>query len=637
MKKFLSIILALHLLIYGGTITLAAPITEEPASENKEVATNVVQEESTEKEQTEAPSDADNASSDPVFTEGDSQESDTLGKQTQEQVIEAIQEEGDLHQEITGEVNQEQTISTDNEVASGNQDQDTNTTGLQYQSNKDGQSQQVDSTAEQKQSVDNATNLDATQNQTIDLHSEQTDGEETDLSSNIGTEQSQHISIEGEVDYAEQDQEAHLKIKQETTTTKSEHLVDVETKDSQKVETTGEGSLTQNQSVVADGNIIYEGKKADVSLEAVTSNAIKIIKDATKTIIEITQSIFVKEEKSGQSVKGDYTASLTFDSNPISNIISKTINFFWGTVTVETKASVEKSDDENELLAKMQSWIFFDFFEPVVEPEPELEPQPEPNPEPNPNPNPNPNPQPEPTPQPSPDPKPVPQPQPEPNPEPTPEPQPEPAPQPKPEPSPGTKPVPAPKPEVKPAPSTKPTSPIVKKPTYPKKSKSKKLRDSDGDGISDIEERRLGTDPYKSDTDGDMVPDYLEVYKFHTDPNEIDTDGDGLTDLFEIVFHDSKKTELFEILKHDEEKMKEIEKQFEDFELEHYQLTLVLEMDEIAKALFEMEYEPVELNPAKADTDGNDVPDGEEDFDEDGISNEMEQQNRTIPYPVEVN
>jgi hypothetical protein len=35
--------------------------------------------------------------------------------------------------------------------------------------------------------------------------------------------------------------------------------------------------------------------------------------------------------------------------------------------------------------------------------------------------------------------------------------------------------------------------------------------DSDGDGLTDEEERRLGTDPFNADTDGDGYPDGLEV------------------------------------------------------------------------------------------------------------------------------
>ena len=80
-------------------------------------------------------------------------------------------------------------------------------------------------------------------------------------------------------------------------------------------------------------------------------------------------------------------------------------------------------------------------------------------------------------------------------------------------------------------------------------------KDSDGDGLSDEEEKELGTDPNNPDTDGDGVNDGDEVEdgtdplnpdtdedglndgeeKEHgTDPNDPDTDGDGMPDGWEV-------------------------------------------------------------------------------------------------------
>jgi hypothetical protein len=59
--------------------------------------------------------------------------------------------------------------------------------------------------------------------------------------------------------------------------------------------------------------------------------------------------------------------------------------------------------------------------------------------------------------------------------------------------------------------------------------------DSDGDGISDAREHRLGTDPDKADSDGDGLDDLVEV-DLGTDPTKADTDGDGLDDLEELDF-----------------------------------------------------------------------------------------------------
>jgi TRAP-type C4-dicarboxylate transport system permease small subunit len=61
------------------------------------------------------------------------------------------------------------------------------------------------------------------------------------------------------------------------------------------------------------------------------------------------------------------------------------------------------------------------------------------------------------------------------------------------------------------------------------------LKDSDGDGFRDVQEKVLGTDPYKKDTDGDGLSDYDEMYKWHTDPLKADTDMDGYKDGEEIA------------------------------------------------------------------------------------------------------
>jgi outer membrane protein OmpA-like peptidoglycan-associated protein len=60
--------------------------------------------------------------------------------------------------------------------------------------------------------------------------------------------------------------------------------------------------------------------------------------------------------------------------------------------------------------------------------------------------------------------------------------------------------------------------------------------DSDGDGLSDGDEiHKYKTDPNKADTDGDGLKDSDEILKYKTDPNKADTDGDGLTDGEEVM------------------------------------------------------------------------------------------------------
>ncbi len=58
--------------------------------------------------------------------------------------------------------------------------------------------------------------------------------------------------------------------------------------------------------------------------------------------------------------------------------------------------------------------------------------------------------------------------------------------------------------------------------------------DSDGDGLTDADERSLGTDPTKTDTDGDELSDWDEVRVYRTNPLNADTDGDTYLDGEEV-------------------------------------------------------------------------------------------------------
>jgi hypothetical protein len=58
--------------------------------------------------------------------------------------------------------------------------------------------------------------------------------------------------------------------------------------------------------------------------------------------------------------------------------------------------------------------------------------------------------------------------------------------------------------------------------------------DPDRDGLTNLQEFQLGTDPNNPDTDGDGLSDGDEVNKYHTSPLLADTDGDGIPDGVEI-------------------------------------------------------------------------------------------------------
>lgn len=59
-------------------------------------------------------------------------------------------------------------------------------------------------------------------------------------------------------------------------------------------------------------------------------------------------------------------------------------------------------------------------------------------------------------------------------------------------------------------------------------------RDSDADGLSNIEEINLNTDPGSPDSDGDGLSDGDEYSIYSTNPLSEDTDGDGASDAWEI-------------------------------------------------------------------------------------------------------
>ena len=63
------------------------------------------------------------------------------------------------------------------------------------------------------------------------------------------------------------------------------------------------------------------------------------------------------------------------------------------------------------------------------------------------------------------------------------------------------------------------------------------LMDPDGDGLTNAEEARLGTDPEKNDTDGDTLLDGEEVRRYSTDPLDEDSDGDQIPDNEEIMIY----------------------------------------------------------------------------------------------------
>jgi outer membrane protein OmpA-like peptidoglycan-associated protein len=126
--------------------------------------------------------------------------------------------------------------------------------------------------------------------------------------------------------------------------------------------------------------------------------------------------------------------------------------------------------------------------------------------------------------------------------------------------------------------------------------------DPDKDGLTNREEKQLGTDPHNADTDGDGLTDGEEVLKYKTNPLKADTDGDGLTDGDEILKYKTDPlkadtdgdglSDADEILKYKTDPLNP--------DTDGDGLT---DGDEVLK---------YKTDPLKADTDGGTVPDGVE-------------------------
>ncbi len=106
-------------------------------------------------------------------------------------------------------------------------------------------------------------------------------------------------------------------------------------------------------------------------------------------------------------------------------------------------------------------------------------------------------------------------------------------------------------------------------------------KDSDGDGLSDLTEKQLGTNPNAKDTDGDGLSDAKEV-ELKTNPNSKDSDGDGLSDAKEVELKTNPNS-----------------KDSDGDGLSDY--------DEVTSSLTK-----VSTNPTDADTDDDGVSDGDE-------------------------
>ena len=77
--------------------------------------------------------------------------------------------------------------------------------------------------------------------------------------------------------------------------------------------------------------------------------------------------------------------------------------------------------------------------------------------------------------------------------------------------------------------------PVIEKPADVPLPVTDTQKDTDKDGLTDDQEKKLGTDPTNPDTDADGLNDGAEVNIWGTDPLNKDTDNDGFTDGQEVL------------------------------------------------------------------------------------------------------
>jgi len=126
--------------------------------------------------------------------------------------------------------------------------------------------------------------------------------------------------------------------------------------------------------------------------------------------------------------------------------------------------------------------------------------------------------------------------------------------------------------------------------------------DSDGDGLKDgAEFLTYNTDPLNPDTDNDGLNDYEEIKKYKTDPNSTDTDGDGLSDSEEVLTY-----------KTDPNKVDSDGDGLSDFDEVNKYKTDPNKADTDGDGLSDGTEFKLNTNPLKADSDGDGLSDGEE-------------------------
>ena len=138
------------------------------------------------------------------------------------------------------------------------------------------------------------------------------------------------------------------------------------------------------------------------------------------------------------------------------------------------------------------------------------------------------------------------------------------------------------------------------------------LADTDDDGLPNLIEKEIGSDPYNPDTDGDNLPDGYEALTLETDPTKPDTDENGVSDYDEDFDNDGLSNgQEYELGTEPYNEDTDGDGLKDGEEINTYG-TDPLKVDTDDDGLYDGDEIYFETDPLNPDTDGNGTPDGDE-------------------------
>jgi hypothetical protein len=142
------------------------------------------------------------------------------------------------------------------------------------------------------------------------------------------------------------------------------------------------------------------------------------------------------------------------------------------------------------------------------------------------------------------------------------------------------------------------------------------IEDFDNDGLATYAEYKLGTDPFKADTDSDGLDDAFEFLATGTSPLKADTDGNGVNDGAEDPDQDGLTNIEEQELKTNPRNPDTDGDTLSDNDEKRKYLTDLLSRDTDGDGLTDDVEIALGANPLNSDSDGDGIPDGKDSFDQ---------------------